>query len=65
MFEFAKILSKDFKFVRVDFIEHNKKLYFAEMTFTPHSGYFRYNGINQTTQESLKIDRMLGDMLKL
>lgn len=65
MFEFARLLSKDFKFVRVDFIELDKKLYFAELTFTPYSGYFRFNGVEQTTKESLKIDKMLGDMLKL
>lgn len=65
MFEFARILSKEFKFVRVDFIEQESKLYFAEMTFTPYSGYFKYNGISYTENESLKIDRMLGDLLKL
>ena len=63
MFELASILSKDFKFVRVDFIEFDKKLYFAELTFTPYSGYFRYNGLSYTDDRSKKIDLMLGDML--
>lgn len=65
MFEFARILSKDFKFVRVDFIEYRGKLYFAEMTFTPYSGFFRFNAVNQTDPESKKIDKMLGKMLKI
>ncbi len=38
MLEFAKILSQDFSFVRVDFYEHNDRLYFGEMTFTSESG---------------------------
>lgn len=36
--EYAEKLSRDFKFVRVDFFEVNEELYFAEMTFTPFSG---------------------------
>lgn len=36
--EYSRKLSKEFKFVRVDFFEVNKELYFAEMTFTPFSG---------------------------
>lgn len=38
MIEFAKILSKGFSFVRVDFYENNKKMYFGELTFTSASG---------------------------
>ena len=38
MVKFAEILSKDFRFVRVDFYESNNKLYFSEMTFTSSSG---------------------------
>lgn len=38
MIEFATLLSKGFSFVRVDFFEANKKLYFGEMTFTSASG---------------------------
>lgn len=65
MFEFAKILSSEFSFVRVDFIDFQGQLYFAEMTFTPYSGYFRYNGQDYKTPESKKIDRKLGDLLKI
>lgn len=43
MIEYAKILSKDFKFVRVDFYERNDELYLSEMTFTPFSGFIQYN----------------------
>lgn len=38
MVKFAEILSKDFRFVRVDFYETGNKLYFGEMTFTSSSG---------------------------
>lgn len=35
---YAKLLSKDFKFVRVDFFEVNQVLYMGEMTFIPMGG---------------------------
>ncbi len=34
--KYSKLLSSEFKFVRVDFFEVNDVLYFGEMTFTPH-----------------------------
>ena len=57
MLEIARILSKDFKFVRVDLHNIDGKIYFGEMTFTPASGYMKFN--------PRKYDRVLGDMLKL
>lgn len=57
MLEIACILSKDFKFVRVDLHNVNGKIYFGEMTFTPASGYMKF--------KPLKYDRILGDMLDL
>ena len=38
MKEYAEKLSKDFKFVRVDFYNVNKKIYLGEMTFSPRAG---------------------------
>lgn len=35
MLEYAKILSRPFPFVRVDFYEVDGKIYFGELTFTP------------------------------
>lgn len=35
MYEYAEILSKPFKFVRVDFYEYNGKPVFGELTFSP------------------------------
>lgn len=35
MIKYAEILSKDFKFVRVDFYNENGKIIFGELTFTP------------------------------
>ena len=32
-------------------------------TYSPYSGYFRYNGLSYTDDRSKKIDLMLGDML--
>jgi len=40
--EYAKRLSKNINFVRVDFMESNNELYFCELTFTPYSGFFQF-----------------------
>lgn len=54
MIKYAQILSKEFEFVRVDFYEHNDKVYFSELTFSPWGGYmYTY------TDEAIRI---LGDM---
>lgn len=42
MMRIAKILSKDFPFVRVDFYEVDGKLYFGELTFYPFNGIIHY-----------------------
>lgn len=39
MAEYARILSKDFDFVRVDFYEYEDRVYFSELTFSPWGGY--------------------------
>jgi hypothetical protein len=57
MLEFAKLLSKNFPVVRVDFYEHDNKLYFGEMTFTTSSGTERI--------EPKEFAFKLGDMIKL
>ena len=36
-------LSKEFNFVRCDWLIYNNKLYFNEMTFTPYSGLVNFN----------------------
>lgn len=46
MIEYSKILSKNFKFVRVDFYSTKENIiYLSEMTFTPSNGFtrFKYN----------------------
>lgn len=44
MIEMAKILSADFKCVRVDLYEYKDKVYFGELTFSPWGGYmYSYN----------------------
>lgn len=42
MKEYAKILSEDFKFVRVDFYEIDGILFLGELTFTPGCNHFKY-----------------------
>ena len=42
MTEYAKKLSSDFKFVRVDFYEIQGKIYLGELTFLPNAGYIKY-----------------------
>lgn len=43
MLEVAKILSKDFPFVRVDLYWVNGKVYFGELTFYPWTGYVQFS----------------------
>lgn len=57
MIEYAKMLSNDFKFVRVDFYEIDGKLYLGELTFTPGAGYLKYKNKNT--------DLEFGNLLKL
>lgn len=40
--EYSRILSEDFKFVRVDFYIVEGKVYFGELTFTPSGGFDIY-----------------------
>ncbi len=42
MIEFSEILSKDIPFVRIDFYEINRKLYFGEITLYPDSGFKQF-----------------------
>lgn len=42
MIHIAKVLSSDFKFVRVDLYEIEGKIYFGELTFSPGSGVLPY-----------------------
>lgn len=55
--ELSKILCKDFKLVRVDWMLHNNQLYFCEMTFTPYSGFISFP--NEYQQWQLTLGKML------
>jgi len=57
MKSYAEILSRDFKFVRVDFYEINNKVYFGELTFYPGASYIKY--------KDDKTDFYFGSMLNL
>lgn len=43
MLEICRALSKGFPFVRVDLYDHNGKVLFGELTFTPAGGTGKYN----------------------
>jgi glycosyltransferase involved in cell wall biosynthesis len=60
MIKYSKLLSKDFKFVRVDFYEIENILYLGELTFTPNNGFIKY--INDDKWQTSKY---LGNLLKL
>ena len=65
MYEYARKISKDFPFVRVDLYSINGKCYFGEMTFTPSGGVnTTYNVIVPETN-GLTADYILGQSLKL
>ncbi len=52
----SRTLSKEFKFVRVDYMIYKNKLYFEELTFTPYSGFTDFNK---------KWDLKLGNWIKI
>lgn len=57
MKDYAKKLSEDFRFVRVDFYEVNGIVYLGELTFTPATGFIKWTDPT--------IDRKFGDLIKL
>jgi hypothetical protein len=57
MKEYARKLSQDFHFVRVDFYEVDGVVYLGELTFTPATGFIRWTDQN--------IDIMFGNMIDL
>ena len=57
MLEYAKILSENIPYVRVDFYEIDSKLYFSELTFMVASGFTRY--------EPEGTDELIGSWLTL
>ncbi len=57
MLQYAEILSKNTSFLRVDFYEIDKKIYFGELTFSPGGGF--------TMLTPDKWDEKLGDLINL
>lgn len=66
MFKIAEILSKGFKFIRVDLYEANEKILFGELTFFPSSGFdnTRTKECEEYLDKSLIIDKSLKDDYK-
>ena len=56
MIEYAKKLSSEFAFVRVDFYEFNETLYLGELTFTPSNLIFRLKNQAQCIRLGKLID---------
>ena len=48
MISYAKKLSAEFVFVRVDFYEFNDTVYLGEMTFSPSNSQFALKNIEQS-----------------
>lgn len=46
MINSARVLAKDIPFIRVDFYEIKKKMYFGELTFYPTSGFGKFSPDN-------------------
>lgn len=57
MFEVARILSKDFPFVRVDLYDTEGQVWFGELTFYPSAGF--------DTDYLPEVDRMYGEKMVL
>lgn len=55
MVEYARKLSRPFKFVRVDFYEANGRIYLGELTFMPGAGNFKY----RKPEDNIKVGNML------
>ena len=49
----SKKLSEGFKFVRIDWMIYDNRLYFMEMTFTPLSGYIPQDMLEQEFYKNL------------
>ncbi len=55
--ELSKELCRGFKLVRIDWLINQNRLYFNEMTYTPFSGFYKFN--------DEKWNKKLGNMLDL
>ena len=60
MLLYAKKLSVDFVFVRVDFYDINGTIYLGEMTFSPSSARF----LMKNREQSIEIGRLI-DLSKI
>lgn len=60
LYRLSRILCEEFEYVRVDFYIILEQILFGEMTFTPGSGFYRYND-----DWTLETDLMLGNIIIL
>jgi len=60
MIKYAKLLSQEFVFIRVDFYEVNNTVYLGELTFSPTNSFVLFKNIEQ----SLKIAKLM-DLAKI
>ena len=55
MIRLSQLLSKDFRFVRVDLYDVDEKIYFGELTFTPTGGLKPFKPIEKDIEYAKKI----------
>ena len=48
MLKYARLLSREFVFVRVDLYEYEDKVYLGELTFTPTNGFVYWKNYEQS-----------------
>ena len=56
MIKYAKMLSQEFVFVRVDLYEDDNRVYLGELTFSPSNGFAKWKNIKQNIQIAKLID---------
>lgn len=55
MLKYAKLLSEEFVFVRVDLYEYKNKIYLGELTFTPFNGFKKW----KNKKDNIRIANLL------
>ena len=60
MLKYAKLLSKEFVFIRVDLYDYNNTIYLGELTFAPNYGFKKW----KSKTDILKIANLI-DITKI
>ena len=60
MLKYAKLLSKEFVFIRVDLYDYKNTIYLGELTFTPNNGFKKW----KSKTDNMKIAKLI-DITKI